>query len=251
MSIKILPASASPSLESVTPAPAQTPTKGKRSKVPKLSDPGIKPLSAIIGTKAKGLDSATTAVEKMLARGEISQRPEGWAVDTSDPDLREDFGRLVYVGADAATICRILRINRSTYLNMKTAHVERAIDSLADVGVIGMVALSFDKMEEASRQALSMAANLDGVDCAQNKLAALRLVKDIEAEKINLLVKTGAIKVKKKVEISGNLVQTGTDLDGGEKAQRVMLDIMALIEAGEEETEAEVAPPENPMVEIV
>lgn len=247
MAIKILAAQNPTPAVSTPPEPTQPPQKakfGNRGRVPKITDPGLKELTS---SRGPGRDTVDTAIEKMLARGDVTARPEGFVAHHDDPDVREEFGRLLFVGASSDQIRRILRMSPGLYLKMKQRHVEQAVESLADVGVIGMVALSFEKMEEASRRALQLAANMGDKNPAQ-LIAALRLVKDIESNKIDLLVRTGAIKVKKKVEISGQLVGSSTDLDGGEKAQRVMLNIMQLIEADTVEVgpiEGEFVPPEK------
>lgn len=194
----------------------------------------------------KPRDEVALAVDQMIERGDIVPR-DVMSNDLTDPKLREDFGRLLYVGANKGAVCEILQISSVTYDKLKRQHIEAAVESLAEMGVVGTVALSFEKLEEASRRASQLVASLgDTKEDRQDLMNALRLLQGLESEKINLLVKTGAIKVKKKIEISTAMEKgSAIELFSGEKAQRVMVNLMtALVE--EEDAELVEEKPNEP-----
>jgi hypothetical protein len=189
----------------------------------------LKALSAdvdkLAATGRKG--DPTTALDRMVAAGDVVPRPEGYVADLTDPQLREEFGRMVYVGVPDSDIRRVLRISRAQLVQMRREHVEQAVEALSSTGVVGVVAMSFDKLEEAGRRAMQLAATADS---PRLTIEALRLVKDLETSKIDLLVKTGAIKVKKKIEISGSLEHgTNPEQYEGERAQRVLLQLATMV----------------------
>jgi hypothetical protein len=171
---------------------------------------------------------AKNLAAKLVAEGAITTREWG-STDTTDPKLVEDFGRLMYLGVPRTVTCDILKISPPTYYTLKKKFIENAIEAMADTGAVGMVALSFDKLEEASRRTLQLIASLDDNAADRNALLnAINTLKSIETEKINLLVKTGVVKVKKKIEISGELSTTSVataDLFSGDKGQKLILSL--------------------------
>jgi len=170
------------------------------------------------------------SINKLIASGAIKSRTNADAVDINDPDLRQDFGRLLYMGAPMDLVCRVLCVSTATYTKLKRMHLEASVDALGEVGVVGMVAQAFDKLEFASNRSLQLIAALGNQkEDRADLIAAINTLKAIESEKVNLLVRTGAIKIKRKVEISTHL-ESGTsqkELYSGGKAQQVMLDIVA------------------------
>ena len=115
---------------------------------------------------------------------------------------------------------------------LKRNHLDSNVEALVEVGAVGMVALGFDKLDYASRKTMQLIAQLDQGKNSYTLMHAIRLLKEIESEKISLLVKTGAIQVKKKVEISGSMdVNQSVQLLDGDKAQRIMLTILGKLAA--------------------
>jgi hypothetical protein len=148
----------------------------------------------------------------------------------------------MFLGAPRRIVNKVLSISNDSYLKLSRNHLERQVNSLQEIGVIGMVARSFDNLEHASMRAMQLMAALTNEKKDQHYLLrAIETVKSIEAEKINLLVKTGAIKVKKHVEISGQLqATTDSALFSNEKAQKVMLSLISALADDEPQS------PENP-----
>jgi hypothetical protein len=229
--------------------------------MPKIEDlPGAKPVDlkkhkrtasgelrrepAATSERQKAKVEVEVAVERAIKTGEIVVREKGAIVDTTDPELREHFGRMLFMGATQDLICEVLKIQRDTYRRLKRLHLESVVESLAETGVMGMVALSFDKMEMASTKTLQLINSLGVSEKDRADLiGAVRLLKDIENDKVSMLVKTGAIKVKKRAEISAHLeVLSGSSqpLLTGEKAQQVMVRVMAdLVDAIEDDDESD------------
>lgn len=205
-------------------------------KTKRTASGSIRKENSVSEERKRSKEEVEIVVDKMIKRGDIVVREKSGTTDTTDPSLREHFGKLLYVGANQETICEILKIPRDTYRRLKRQHLESVVESLAETGVMGMVALSFDKMEMASARTLQLIAGLgDTPDERQDLVSAVRLLKDIENDKIGMLVKTGAIRVKKRADISAQLevLSGGTQpLLTGEKAQAVMIKVMAnLVEA--------------------
>lgn len=183
-------------------------------------------------------------IDRAIKNGTLVPRSGDSPADTTDPKLREDFGRLIYIGATRDTICEILKIPIETYRRLKREWLEATVDSLAETGVIGMVAMSFDKLEFASQRLLQTIASIgDKPEERSDLITAINALRNNEVDKVTLLVKTGAIKIKKKTDVSIQMesLTGGTQpLLTGDKANSIMVRVLGkIVEASEADDDGE------------
>ena len=159
---------------------------------------------------------------KMVEKGEIDR-----------DDLHSSFRTLYYAGATESVACDILGVNKFEYNKLKARYLESSVESLGEIGVMGMVALAFDKLEESSRRLMQLIAGLDEKNPKErvDMLNSLKLLTDIETKKVQLLVQTGAIKVRKKIDIGMDLHSGGAGerLVSGKEAQTVMDKLVSVL----------------------
>lgn len=110
------------------------------------------------------------------------------------------------IGAPMDVICDIMGVSISRVRKLKADAREMYISALTDSGVMGIVGVAFHRLDEMSRKTMALIAGLnESAEDAPVLLQAIKALTDIETRKVELLVKTGAVKVTRKVEISGAL----------------------------------------------
>lgn len=179
------------------------------------------------------------AIHRLIAQGKVTPRPARDlrttpTVDRTSPELIEQFTNLLMVGANSSAIRAIMQLTQAEYDDLHKSSVESMIAGLANTGILGTVALSFSTLQEASRRALQALAQID--DKAENRsdlLSTIQVVTQVEKAKIDLLIRTGAVKVKKHVELTARFEPPGShsniDTFNSEKARSVMVEVAAAL----------------------
>lgn len=195
-----------------------------------------------VATDPEGKERIDLAVHRLIAQGKVNPQPARDlktepVKDRSNPDLIEEFSKLLLVGANAFTIRSILQLTHTEYEDLHKAATEAMIRELSNTGILGTVALSFSTLQEASRRALQALASIgEGKDERDDLLSTIQVVTQVEKAKIDLLIRTGAVKVKKQVELTARF-ETPTshgniDTFNSEKARTVMVQVASALAEG-------------------
>lgn len=194
-----------------------------------------------VGNDKFGKERVDLAVHRLIAEGKVHPQPardlkKDPVLDRTDPKLIEEFTRLMLVGANAGAVRAIMQLTQQEYDDLRKAALESSITELSNDGILGTIAQSFSVLQEGSRRALQVLAGLDDEPKNRNDLLnTIRLVKEMEQAKIDLLIRTGAVKVKKHVQIDANFgVKAHNNIDtfNSEKARTVMVQVASLLTAG-------------------
>lgn len=182
------------------------------------------------GTLRKKDPAATMAsikaAEAMQSKGVVGPPSDGSKL-TGD-ELLHQYISLDSIGAPFDTIVAILQVSRPTVMELKRKARALYVNNLSEAGVMGTIGTSFHRIELASQRAMALLATLADKD--PKTLDAARAVVSFESQKIDLLVRTGAIKVKHRVEVSAELEPDGmvdSTIMSGAAAMRLLSRIQA------------------------
>ena len=113
------------------------------------------------------------------------------------------------IGAPPAIIREAMDISNKDFKVLKNLVVDYQINALQEQGVIGTVAQIYHRLDFASRKALEFIATLDTAD--KTVLSALRTLTDIETRKMDLMVRSGAVNVERRISIRQDLENSRQD----------------------------------------
>lgn len=191
-----------------------------------------------VGNDKFGKQRVDLAVHRLIAEGKVHPQPardlkQHPAIDRTNPKLIEEFTKLMLVGANAQAVRAIMQLTQQEYDDLRKACLESAITELSTDGILGTIANSFTVLQEGSRRALAVLAGIGDKPTERNDLFnAIRLVKEMEQAKIDLLIRTGAVKVKKHVQIDanfGNKSHSNIDTFNSEKARSVLVQVASIL----------------------
>lgn len=194
-------------------------------------------------------ETAELRILRLQEAGLLPREDATEHVRPRDPGVLQQFLSLVSVGADDRTILRMLGVGPMGLKDLKGMYYEMCIDQLSGKGILGAVAESFMRLQEASRRCVAAISVLSedqvslGPDGKPHIIPKdLKLTKDylltlatIERTRIEMLVKTGAVRPKKRMDAS-KLFEGSTDRAipaiTGAEGQRLMESMLARMEVG-------------------
>lgn len=176
-------------------------------------------------------------INAMMAKGLINPEATG---RMDDPETLDQFIRLFNIGAPEEVILQVLNLNKNKYNFLLRKYQEMCVEGILELGPLGVLGTAYHRLHELSQKALSIVAQLDSKDSAGRKevLELMRFVKDTEAEKVRMMVTTGAVANRKKVPLHPHFSKSSAD-SKVPSVERVMGLISAVLDSEEEAIEAE------------
>lgn len=191
-----------------------------------------------VGNDKFGKERVDLSVHRLIAEGKVHPQPardlkKHPAIDRTNPKLIEEFTKLMLVGATQQAVRSIMQLTQQEYDDLRKAAIESSITELSTDGILGTIANTFTVLQEGSRRALQVMAGINDDPKNRNDLFnAIRLVKEMEQAKIDLLIRTGAVKVKKHVQIDANFgarSHSNIDTFNSEKARSVLVQVASVL----------------------
>lgn len=172
------------------------------------------------------------AVHAMVEAGVVGKHGDE---KLSDDEILQQFIMLENIGAPADAMQKILGCSPQRLQTLRFQAREVYISTLTSDGVLGTIGTAFHRIENAAKKIMAQMASLQDNDPRQVELS--KSLVDFETKKVDLLVRTGAVKIKRKVEISGVFDQGqigDPSLVSGEKAMQLLqLIAMDMTDAGD------------------
>lgn len=147
-------------------------------------------------------------VNKMLAKGLINPEATG---AMGDPETLDQFIRLYNIGASFEIIAKVLNIDKRKYNHLLGQYQDMCIEGIVGLGPLGVLGTAYTRLHDLSQKAMSMLGTLSGKADQKDHMELMRFVKDIEAEKVRMMVTTGAVAQRKKVEVHQHFTSSATD----------------------------------------
>lgn len=164
----------------------------------------------------KAAEVAQALADKGLV-GPVDDKPQ-------DPQqMLQQYVMLENIGAPQDVISQVMKIPYAKVRDLRAEARDMYMANLSEDGVMGTLGVAFHRIEQASKKALALLATLEDKD--PRLLDAAKAVVNFETQKVEMLVRTGAVKVKRRVEISSVMdqgVQGDASLFTGADAMRLL-----------------------------
>ena len=173
------------------------------------------------GSDPQSQMKANTIAHSMKDAGVVGASVDGSKL--SGEELLNQYITLDSIGASMDTICAILNISRPSYAVLARKSRALYVSNLSEAGVMGTIGTAFHRIDVASKRAMALLASLDDKDL--RSIDAARALVAFETQKVELLVRTGAVKVKHRIEISSEIEPDGVgdpSLMSGASAMRIL-----------------------------
>ena len=120
----------------------------------------------------------------------------------NDPALLDQYIRLYNIGATDDVIMKVLNITKFKCSTLLEEYQDFCVDGIVKLGPLGVLGTAYTRVHALSQQALAALAVLpDTPNANKEKLELMRFIKDVEAEKVRMMVMTGAIAQRKRVPL--------------------------------------------------
>lgn len=165
---------------------------------------------------------AANVAYRMKAEGVVGPKPG--KKPTPDEQL-EQYIMLENIGTPKDVIREVMSISDHTLGLLKGRAKDLYVHAVVEDGVMGAIGVAFHRLDIASKKVLSLLPFLEGPRNSKAMVEATRALVQFEAQKIDLLVRTGAVKVKRKIEVHEQLDQTGSgdpSLMSGKAAMKIL-----------------------------
>lgn len=151
--------------------------------------------SGKVRSKAKGAMGVPAAKEMAKALVDIG------VIDHDKPLLSRvpEFMTLESMGTPPDVMREVMGLTQSQYNKLRQFSIDHQVSMLQETGALGTIAQAMTRLEHASQKALAHLSTIKVSDKAV--LDAVRMLSDIESRKVDILVRTGAVKVEKKIVI--------------------------------------------------
>lgn len=139
-------------------------------------------------------------INHLIDKGLIDPNSSGMM---GDPNTLDQFIRLYNMGASEEVTIQVLNINKAKYKHLLGQYQDMCVGDLVKMGPMGVLAEAYTRINQLSRKALEGLSLLEMAKGTDRKeiLELMRFVKEAESEKIRMIVTTGAVPHRKKVNV--------------------------------------------------
>lgn len=181
---------------------------------------------------ARAVSEVIPKVNRLMDKGLINPEATG---RMGDPETLDQFIRLYNIGAPEDVICKVLNLTKSKHDFLLKQYQDMCIEGIVALGPLGVLGTAYNRIHELSQKALATLSSLTTKTQEERKEAMelMRFVKEVESEKVRMMVTTGAVAQRKKVEVHQHFTASATDAKVVSPSRIISL-LGAVLEADEE-----------------